>query len=65
MTKQNAIIIGRLLLMGFFLVLRWLCQVPFFIFLILFSFFEYMVNGFTNFITHLQKLNNELFAKAK
>lgn len=63
--KINAIISGRLLLMGLLIVIRWICQLPYFIFLVLFSLFETIVNGITLFIAHLQKLNNELFAAAK
>jgi hypothetical protein len=63
MTK--AIIISRLLLMGLLLLVKWLMEPLYFVFLLLYSFFESIVSGTKQAIAYLQKLNNELITKAK
>jgi hypothetical protein len=63
--KRNAVVIGRLLLMGLLIVIRWVFTLPFFMFLVLYTVCESTVNGITNLITYFQKLNDALFAETK
>lgn len=63
--KLNAIVTGRLLLMALLVLIRWICQLPFFILVAVCTFFETLIGGCTNLINQLKKLNDELFAKAK
>lgn len=63
--KKNAIVIGRLLVIGLLLVIRWVFWPPFTLFLILFTVFETGINGATYVIAYFKQLNNELLKETK
>jgi hypothetical protein len=60
-----AIVSGRLFVVGLLLLVRWICEPLYFLFLVLYSFFETIRNGFATLINHLKQLNDELFAANK
>jgi hypothetical protein len=64
-TKVYAIVTGRLLIVTVLLLVRWVCEPFYFIFLILYSSFETIRTGFATLINHLKSLNDELFAANK
>jgi hypothetical protein len=66
MTKQNAIVIGRLLFVGILIVIKWAIFQPiYFISTILSTMSEVAINGFNAIINNIQKINNELLTKDK
>jgi hypothetical protein len=65
-TRKNAIVIGRLLLIGLLLVIRWILWLPYSVLLIFYTVFESGINGATYVIAYFKQLNNEqLSEKAK
>jgi hypothetical protein len=64
-TAANAVVIGRLILMGLLLAIRWIMQVPFVVFLVLYSFFEMTVVGSMQAVNYLKTLNDESFTADK
>lgn len=59
-TRTSAVVIGRLIVMGVLLVIRWTLWPFYGLFLILFTLFESLVNGIAFLIDYLKTLNNEL-----
>jgi hypothetical protein len=64
-TKIYSIVIGRLLLVGVLLIIRWLFEPIYFLFLTLHSTCEAVISGITNFAVYVKKSNDELFTKIK
>jgi uncharacterized membrane protein YqjE len=62
-TKIYAIVIGRLLLVGVLLIIRWLFEPIYFLFMILYSTCETVISGINSFAGYVKKLNDELFKK--
>lgn len=60
---SKAIVIGRLILMGVLVAMRWILQPVYFITLILYTLFSSINDGIIAFVAHLQKLNNEQLSK--
>jgi hypothetical protein len=64
-TRIYAIVLGRLLLVGILLIIRWLLEPIYFLFLMLYSTCEAVISGITNFAVYVKKSNDELFTKIK
>lgn len=62
---MNAVVIGRLILMGLLLIIRWTLWPLYGLFLILFTIFESAINGATYVIAYFKTLNNELLKETK
>ena len=63
MIKIYAIVIGRLLLVGVLLIIRWLFAPVYFIGMVLFTISETVMSGISSFAVYVKKLNDELIKK--
>ena len=65
MIKIYAIVIGRLLLVGVLLIIRWLFGPVYFIGMVLFTISETVMGGINSFAGYVKTMNDELFKKLK
>ena len=64
-TKIYSIVIGRLLLVGVLLIIRWLFGPVYFIGMVLYTIAETVMNGISSFAVYVKKLNDELIKKVE
>lgn len=64
-TKRNAIIVGRLIFAYLLILIKWLMQPLFALFLALYSFFEAIITGCNVLIVEIQKANENLLKDIK
>jgi hypothetical protein len=59
-TRIYAIVLGRLLLVGVLLIIRWLFEPIYFILMLLYSSCEAVISGINSFSGYVKKINDEL-----
>ncbi len=62
-TKVYSIVIGRLLLVGVLLIIRWLFGPDYFIGMVLYTIAETVMNGISSFAVYVKTKNDELIKK--
>jgi hypothetical protein len=64
-TKIYSIVIGRLLLVGVLLIIRWLFGPVYFIGMVLYTISETVMQGISSFAVYVKTKNDELFKEIK